>query len=182
MPSRGFLGCTYLYSTITVGYIYARKHTPWVNWLGTGPNSIPAAISVPVTELPKDYNKLPNVSFVIPDMDYEMRNLGIGGNTAAIYRSDKWLKDHLQGYAEWAKKHNSLLIVTFNENDYDAKNGNKIVTIFYVAKINPGEYHASINYYNVLHTIKLIFGLPLTDVFKAFPISSQDGLSNRAKL
>jgi acid phosphatase len=34
MPSDGYLGCQYKISTLTNAYLYARKHAPWVNWLG----------------------------------------------------------------------------------------------------------------------------------------------------
>jgi hypothetical protein len=171
MPSAGFLGCTYLTSRRTIGHLYARKHTPWVNWLGTGPNAIPLSSSVPMNEFPKQFDKLPTLSFVIPDMDYDMHNIGLAGNGAAIRRGDTWLKDHLQTYAEWAKKHNSLLILTFDEDDYVAKNENKIATIFYGAKLNLGEYHAFINHYNVLHTLESMYGLPFTDNVVAAPIT-----------
>jgi hypothetical protein len=171
MPSTGYLGCTYLSSGITIGHLYARKHTPWVNWLGTGPNSIPFSSSLPLTEFPKDFDKLPTVAFVIPDMDFDMHNIGFKGNAAAIRRGDTWLKDHLGDYAEWAIKHNSLLIVTFDEDDYTTGNENKIVTIFYGAKLNPGEYHIRINHYNILHTLQSMYGLPLTDNVLAVPVS-----------
>ncbi|HEY5325761.1 MAG TPA: alkaline phosphatase family protein [Mucilaginibacter sp.] len=171
MPSAGFLGCTYLYHAATLGALYARKHVPWVNWLGTGPNTIPPSASVPMTEFPKDFSKLPTVSFVIPDMDYDMHNIGLPGDAAAIRRGDKWLKDNLADYVDWAKKHNSLLILTFDEDDFDPKNGNRIPTIFYGAKVSPGEYTASINHYNVLHTLEAMYGLPFTDNAVAAPIS-----------
>jgi len=170
MPSVGYLGCTYLYHASTFGALYARKHTPWVNWLGTGPNCIPLSASVPMTDFPKEFDKLPTVSFVIPDMDFDMHNIGLPGDAAAIRRGDAWLKDHLADYAEWAKKHNSLLIVTFDEDNYDTKNGNKIPTIFYGAKIIPGVYTPVINHYNTLHTIESMYGLPVTDKVLAPPI------------
>jgi acid phosphatase len=171
MPKTGYLDCTYLYDGHTLGHLYARKHAPWVNWLGIGVNTIPLSCSVPMTEFPKDLTKLPTVSFVIPDMDYDMHNIGLPGDAAAIRRGDIWLKNHLAEYAEWAKKHNSLLIVTFDEDDYDSKNANKIPTIFYGAKINHGEYHAPVNHYNVLHTLESMYGLPITDNVVAPPIS-----------
>lgn len=171
MPATGFLGCTSLSSSVTVGHLYARKHTPWVNWLGTGPNCIPASLSVPMTDFPKNFKDLPTVAFVVPDMDYDMHNIGIAGNAAAIRRGDNWLKDNLSKYAEWAKKHNSLLIVTFDEDDYDSKNGNRIATIFYGDKINQMEYNNSINHYHVLHTIEVMYGLPSEDNISAAPIS-----------
>jgi hypothetical protein len=171
MPSTGYMGCTYLMSKTTGGALYARKHCPWVNWIGTGSNNIPASLSLPFTSFPKDFNKLPTVSFVIPDMDNDMHNIGAPGDAAAIKRGDKWLQQNLALYAEWAKKHNSLLIVTFDEDDYDPQNGNKIPTIFYGAKVKKGEYGQTINHYNVLHTIEAMYGLPAADDISATPIT-----------
>jgi len=170
MPSAGYLGCVNGYHARTLGALYARKHTPWVNWLGTGPNAIPLTVSVPITDFPKDFTKLPTLCFVVPDMDHDMHNIGFPGDAAAIKRGDQWLKDNLGAYADWAKKHNSLLIVTFDEDDSDPKNGNKIPTIFYGAKLNAGEYKNSINHYNVLHTLESMYGLPITDNVFAPPI------------
>ncbi len=171
MPTAGFLGCVSLISKLTAENLYARKHTPWVNWIGTGANCLPATASVPMTAFPKDFNKLPTVSFVVPNMDYDMHNIGLPGDTAAIKRGDKWLKTHLSAYARWAKKHNSLLIVTFDEDDYDPQNGNRIPTIFYGAKVNHSEYSGAINHYNVLHTLEVMYSLPSPDGVSASPIS-----------
>ncbi|MGZ3750908.1 MAG: alkaline phosphatase family protein [Mucilaginibacter sp.] len=172
MPAEGFLGCSSRSSSVTVGHLYARKHTPWVNWLGVGPNSIPSSASVPMTDFPKNFKKLPTVSFVVPDMDYDMHNIGIAGDAAAIKRGDLWLKNNLSDYADWAKRHNSLLIVTFDEDDYDPQNGNRIPTIFLGAKVNKGEYSDAINHYHLLHTLEVMYGLPVTDNVSAAPITS----------
>lgn len=171
MPAMGFLGCTARSSSVTIGHLYARKHTPWVNWLGTGLNCIPDSLSLPMTEFPKNFKKLPTVSFVVPNMDYDMHNIGVAGDEAAIRRGDKWLKDNIEDYAKWARKHNSLLIVTFDEDDYDPKNGNRIVTIFYGDKVNKMEYSKTINHYYVLHTLEVMYGLPSDDKISAAPIS-----------
>ena len=171
MPAVGFLGCTSGRSSVTIGSLYARKHTPWVNWLGTGPNCIPASLSVPMDDFPKNFKNLPTVAFVVPDMDYDMHNSGYAGDAAAIRRGDKWLKDNLSKYAEWAKSHNSLLIVTFDEDDYNSQNGNQIPTIFYGEHVNLGVYPKFINHYHLLHTLEVMYGLPSADDVSAAPIS-----------
>jgi acid phosphatase len=171
MPATGFLGCTSLSSSVTVGHLYARKHTPWVNWLGTGPNTIPASLSVSTDDFPKNFKNLPTVSFVVPDMDNDMHNIGFAGDAAAIRRGDSWLKKNISDYAEWAKKHNSLLIVTFDEDDYNSKNENRVATIFYGARVNQMEYSKRINHYHVLHTLEVMYGLPSDDKVSAAPIS-----------
>jgi hypothetical protein len=171
MPAVGFLGCTSGSSSVTFGSLYARKHTPWVNWLGTGPNCIPASLSVPMDDFPKNFKNLPTIAFVVPDMDYDMHNIGYAGDAAAIRRGDKWLKDNISKYADWAKNHNSLLIVTFDEDDYNSQNGNMIPTIFYGEHVNQGEYAKPINHYHVLHTLEVMYGLPSADDVSAAPIS-----------
>ena len=97
MPSPGFLECAYLKSDLTGGTIYGRKHCPWVNWQGDKKNEIPSNLSQPMTAFPKDFNKLPTVALVIPDMDHDMHNLGGPGDSAAIVRGDNWLKKNLSG-------------------------------------------------------------------------------------
>ncbi len=173
MPSEGYLGCRLYFSHYTVGYKYGRKHTPWVNWIGSCVNCIPASASVPFTAFPaaKDFDKLPTVAFVIPDMDNDMHNIGMAGDAAAIRRGDKWLKDNLSEYTAWAKKHNSLLIITFDEDDYSTKNANRIPTIFYGDKVSRGEYPELINHYNVLHTIEVMYDLPATEKIPPSPIT-----------
>jgi len=132
MPKAGFLDCGYQTSSVTIGRLYARKHCPWVNWVGTGVNCIPPGMSLPMTAFPKDYSKLPTVAFVVPDMDNDMHNIGLAGDATAIHRADVWLKEHLAEYAEWAKSHNSLLIVTWDEDDYVSKNKKKCPRYFTV--------------------------------------------------
>ena len=171
MPTAGYPGCVYLESKLTVGYLYARKHCPWVNWQGTGANQIPASLSLPMTAFPADFRKLPTVSFVVPDMDYDMHNIGAPGDAAAIIRGDKWLKKNIAAYAEWAKTHNSLLIVTFDEDDYNPQNANRIPTLFYGAKVKTGKYDTPITHYNVLHTIENIYGLAVADTSAAKAIT-----------
>lgn len=179
MPKEGFLGCTNGFHSLTAGSLFARKHAPWINWIGTGENSIPAKDSQPMTAFPKSFDKLPTVSFAVPDMDHDMHNIGFPGDAAAIRRGDKWLKDNLGAYAEWAKSNNSLLIITYDEDNSDTQNDNKITTIFYGDKLKKGEYNEHITHYAVLHTIEAMFGLPsadnvsvapITDVWKKAPI------------
>ncbi len=114
IPSAGYTGCIY-------GH-YARKHNPAVNWQGV---NIPASSNLPFDSFPSDYSKLPTVSLVIPNLLNDMHD---GEPPKAIMRGDEWLKQNLDAYATWAATHNSLLIVTWDE---DSESGeNHIPTIF----------------------------------------------------
>ena len=75
-----------------------------------------------------------------------------------IERGDAWLKKNLDQYAQWAMKHNSLLIVTWDEDD--GSSNNRVATIFAGAMIKPGQYNQRIDHYNLLRAIEEMYGLP----------------------
>ena len=62
-----------------------------------------------------DFSSLPDVSFVIPNLNDDMHDGTIG-------EADTWLDNNISAYAQWAVTHNSLLIVTWDENDGSAGN------------------------------------------------------------
>jgi phosphatidylinositol-3-phosphatase len=129
---------------------YARKHVPWANF-----TNVPAATSVPFSAFNnrQDYASLPTVSFVIPNLDNDMHD-------GTIAEADTWLFDNLSHYANWAAANNSLLIITFDEDDGGSKN--QIPTIIYGGHVKPGSYGEAISHYNVLSTIEEMYGLPKT--------------------
>jgi phosphatidylinositol-3-phosphatase len=127
---------------------YARKHVPWTNF-----RSVPAADNQPWTSFPAGYyQRLPTVSFVIPDLCHDMHDCPVG-------TGDTWLRAHLSGYAAWAMTHHSLLIVTWDENDGSA--GNQIPTIVAGQPVRPGRYGQPITHYSVLRTLEALYRLPL---------------------
>ncbi|MCA2311109.1 alkaline phosphatase family protein [Mycobacterium intracellulare subsp. chimaera] len=128
---------------------YARKHVPWANF-----TNVPAANSMPFSAFPmRNYASLPTVSFVIPNNDNNMHD-------GSIAQADAWLNRQLSGYANWAVANNSLLILTFDEDDNGSHN--QIPTVFYGAHVRPGNYSEQINHYNVLSTVEQMYGLPKT--------------------
>jgi acid phosphatase len=147
---------SYAESLPSVGYngdeygAYARKHNPAVNWMGTGTNQIPETTIQPFTAFPTDYTKLPTVSIVIPNLDNDMHD-------GSIKTGDAWIKKNLDPYIQWAKTHNSLFILTFDEDDDDEDN--HIVTIFSGAMVKAGQYGNKINHFRVLRTIEAIYRL-----------------------
>jgi acid phosphatase len=135
---------------------YARKHVPWANF-----TNIPPTNSVPFSAFPiGSYASLPTVSFVIPNNDDNMHD----GSIAA---GDAWLNRQLSGYANWAVANNSLLIVTWDEDDNTRRN--QIPTVFYGAHVQRGSYNEQITHYNVLSTLEQMYGLPKTGNAAAAP-------------
>jgi chitinase len=127
---------------------YVRRHAPWTNW-----SNIPGSDQKTFADFPADYSQLPTVSWVIPNLQDDMHD-------GTIAQGDSWLKNNIDGYAQWAKTHNSLLIVTWDEDDLSGNN--QIPTIFYGADVKTGQYGEQINHYSVLRTIEDMYGLAPT--------------------
>jgi phosphatidylinositol-3-phosphatase len=125
---------------------YARKHVPWADF-----SNIPASVNQPFTSFPAaGFSRLPTVSFVIPDLCNDMHD-------CSVATGDSWLRAHLGGYVNWAMTHNSLLIVTWDEDDGMA--ANQIPTIFAGQQIRPASYPQRITHYSVLATIEAAYRL-----------------------
>ena len=137
MPSVGYTGCT--------SGRYARKHNPWADFA-----DVPAAANLRFADFPAAYASLPRVSFVVPDLCDDMHD-------CAVSTGDTWLRTNLAGYATWAATHDSLLLVTFDEDDSSA--GNRIPTVFSGAHVAPGTYTEGVDHYTVLRTLEDLTGL-----------------------
>ena len=151
MPSVGYDGTSFGTAPST----YQRKHNPWVNWQDTTAplpaNKLPTSVNMPYAGyFPSDYSTLPTLCFVIPNQLHDMHD-------GTVAQGDSWLQSNLQAYAIWCQTHNSLLLVTFDEDD--ASQGNRIATIFYGPMVVTGQYSQSITHYNVLRTLEDMFGL-----------------------
>jgi hypothetical protein len=146
LPSVGFLGAT--------SGNYASKHAVYSYWQGTGANHIPSASNQPLTSFPTNFANLPTVSYVIPNLNDDMHN---GTDPATITTGDTWLQNHLDAYIQWAKTHNSLFILTFDEDDNS--HSNLIATIFTGQMVKKGQYSETINHYNILRTLEDIYGI-----------------------
>jgi phosphatidylinositol-3-phosphatase len=142
---------------------YARRHVPWADF-----GNVPASASRPFSRFPRGhFGRLPTVSLVIPDVCHDMHDCPVG-------TGDRWLRAQLGGYARWAMTHDSLLIVTFDEDDGSA--GNHIPTIFAGQLVRPGSYPERVSHYRVLRTVEQMYGLapsghaatvrPITGVWK----------------
>jgi acid phosphatase len=146
---------TYSQNLPSVGYDgassgkYMRKHNPVTNWMGTGTNQVPSTLNQPFSAFPSDYSTLPTVSFVVPDQDFDMHD-------GTIATGDTWFHNNLDGYVQWAKTHNSLFILIFDEDDGNFSN--RIAMIFTGPMVKSGTISTTYNHYNVLRSIEDMYG------------------------
>lgn len=110
------------------------------------------------------YAALPAVTFVHGNESESMHDNNILGG-------DTWLKNTFSGYALWALAHNSLLIITFDEDEFTS--ANRIPTVFYGANVYRGSYSQTINHYNILRTLQDMYTVPaLANATSATPITN----------
>lgn len=141
LPATGDLSCS--------SGAYQRKHNPAANWQG---KRIPAELNRRFADFPEEFDKLPTVSFVIPDQSNDMHD-------GSFEQADQWLKTHIAPYVDWAMKNNSLLILTWDEGGY--RGDNQIVTILAGPMVKAGSSNQRINHYNVLRTLLDFYDLPV---------------------
>ena len=159
MPEPGFDGCIY--------GAYQRKHNPAANWKEL------AALNHPFSAFPQDYAQLPTIALVIPDQRNDMHD-------GSIAQGDAWLANNIEPYAQWAMTHNSLLIVTWDEDD--GSMDNRVVTLFFGPMTRPGSSAQRISHFNLLRTVEDMFGLPyLGSSAQVLPISGVWRKSVRGK-
>ncbi|MBR0722559.1 alkaline phosphatase family protein [Bradyrhizobium manausense] len=129
------------------------NHDPWVSF-PEGRTVQTDFTSFPSLFANGNYSSLPTVSFVIPSVSNDMHN-------GTIAQGDTWLQQNLSAYAQWAVNNNSLLIVTWDENDDSSSevNSNKVPTLLYGANVVSGNYSTAYNHYNLLSTITASLGL-----------------------
>jgi hypothetical protein len=124
---------------------YARKHAPWVNF-----SRVPAEVGRRFSDFPTSFSVLPTVAFVIPDLTHDMHD-------GSIAEGDAWLRQHLADYASWAPAHNSLLVLTFDEDDHSQHN--RIFTLIVGAHVATGRYPERLDHYRVFRTLEALQGL-----------------------
>ena len=151
LPSIGYAGCT--------AALYARKHNPWADFA-----NLPASVNKPMSAFPSDLAALPTVSFVIPNLAHDLHD-------GTLAQADLWLHDNIAGYAAWAPEHNSLLVITTDEDD--SSGDNRIATLIVGAHVRPGRYAQRIDHYALLRTIEDAYGVaPLGASVRARPITT----------
>jgi phosphatidylinositol-3-phosphatase len=150
LPHPGYSGCNH--------GGYARKHNPWVDF-----TDLPASVNQPFSAFPADYASLPTVSIVVPNLCNDMHDCGVA-------TGDAWAQQNLGPYADWAATHNSLLIVTFDEDR--GRLANHIATIVAGAGVADTTSDQRIDHYALLRTIEDMYGLaPLGDAAAARPLT-----------
>lgn len=155
---------------------YARQHNAWVDF-----GNVPKTDNLPFSKFPTDYTKLPTVSYVIPNADDNM-------HSGSVSNADNWLRQDLSNYVHWIWKHNSMLVITWDESHTSS---DQIPTIFLGPMVTAGNYGQSLTQANVLSTLEEMYGLsptgrsatapPISNIFSTDGLTTQETLAARAR-
>jgi hypothetical protein len=169
--------------------LYMRNYNPMAQFTDVGAHGATAITNAQVNKTfasfpttAAGFANLPTVSFIIPNNLHNTH----GSNEQAPYatdpseynflraNADTWLKAKLDGYLQWAKANNSLLIVTTDEEETDSTPTSNLTTIINGDPdlVVPGSNATSFNHFNVLRTIEDMYGLtPLGTTATVSPLT-----------
>jgi hypothetical protein len=121
-----------------------RKHKPWESFVSSQRRG------QDFKAFPNNFDCLPTVAFVTPNLSHNMHD-------GTVSKGDRWLRRHLERYVRWAKWHNSLFILTFDEDG--GHDDDRVLTIIVGAGLKPGMNGTPGNHYSLLRTIQSMYGL-----------------------
>ena len=169
--------------------LYKRKHNPVINWIDLegkshpdpeGANVLPleANLAFAASEDPQthqryrgfvqdaggaalDFSHLPTLALVIPNQDHDAHDGTLGA-------ADAWLREHIAPYAQWARTHGALLVITFDEDGSTraAPGGaqragiDTVATLYYGPMVKPGHYAEPVDHLNLLATLLALHADP----------------------
>ncbi|HSV15357.1 MAG TPA: alkaline phosphatase family protein, partial [Tepidisphaeraceae bacterium] len=148
--------------------LYVRNYNPMAMFTSVGTGKVNADVNKTFGHFPSDYTTLPAVSFVIPNTLHNTH----GSNESPPFATDPsaydglrvaadtWLQQNIDPYVQWAKTHNSLLIITTDE--LDRQHAGTGVTTMITGDPRlfvPGTNLSPYNHYNTLRTIEDMYGL-----------------------
>jgi acid phosphatase len=152
--------------------LYVRAYNPASQFSNVGTGKTNAQVNLTFASFPTTaagYAALPTVSFVVPDTLHNTH----GSNDTSPYatdpgeynslrqNADTWLQQNLNGYLQWARQNNSLLIVTGDEGDRAHNFAAGFATIVNGASnlFVAGTDSKSVTPYNLLRTVEDMYGL-----------------------
>jgi len=145
----------------------ASYHEPWLSF-GDSANDTENLSQFPTN----DFNQLPTVSFVIPNLNDDMTDDLSVPEAQTVAEGDQWLSTNLGPYIQWAMSNNSICLFTFDEGQ--SNDNNHIATIAVGAGVSAGLNYQQVNDYSLLATIENFYGLPALANSANAPLMSFD--------
>lgn len=136
-------------STISKSGYYVRKHNASSDFI-----NVPDSCNKMFSEFPIDYNTLPNLVIISPNVKNDM-------HSGTIKQADDWVKNNLGSLADWCKINNSIFFVTTDEDDR-ATNNHIFTTAYGENVLSNNVVSDSLDHYNMTKTISSLLGVSTT--------------------
>jgi hypothetical protein len=165
--------------------LYVRAYNPMAQFTNVGTGKTNAQVNLTFGNFPTTsagYAALPTVSIVVPntlDNSHGSNDTNPFATDPSQYNflrqnADTWLQNNINGYLQWAKANNSLLIILGDEGDRQhgftslATNDPTMIINGASGLFVPGTDTSNVNPYSVLRTIEDMYGLkPLNNTTTA---------------
>lgn len=155
--------------------LYTRHYNPMAQFTDVGPGRTNADVNQTfdsyksLIAMAGQFANLPTMSFIVPNKLHNTH----GSDEAPPFATDPlqynplrqaadaWLQQNIDGYLQWAKTHNSLLIVTGDEGDrqHDFTAGTTTLVNGDPRLFIPGVNGKAVNPYNFYSTFEDMYGL-----------------------
>jgi phosphatidylinositol-3-phosphatase len=137
MPHDGYRGCYH--------GLYDRNHNPWVEF-----KNVPSSDNLVYDGFP---SPVATFVWITPNLCHDMHD-------CTVKTGDKWLSKNLPPIIAWDKRHDGLLILTWDEAAPDNSGKNHVATVLAGPMIRAGvDDTQNVDHYAVLHTIETILGV-----------------------
>jgi len=149
---------------------YAVRHNPWV-YFSKGRRAC-LLHDRDLTPFAGDaaHNALPNVGFLIPDLDHDAHD-------ASLAAADAWLEQQLTPVLRSTDFTSGKLVVVVTADEDDKSSGNLVLTSVLTPKISHKVVSAPLTHYSLTRFIAQVLGVPpLQDGAKAPDMKAAFGL------
>jgi hypothetical protein len=147
---------------------YAVRHNPWVYFSAGRSNCLAHDVALPSFAKDASRNALPNVGFLIPDLDNDAHD-------GSLSTADAWLQEQLAPVLASRDFRSGKLVVVVTADEDDKKSGNEVLTSVITPAISHKVVNTPLTHYSltryiaqVLHTAPLGNGANAPDMKAAF--------------
>ncbi|HEY1868040.1 MAG TPA: alkaline phosphatase family protein [Candidatus Cybelea sp.] len=150
MPRNGYKGCYH--------GRYDRNHNPWVEF-----RNVPDSDNLVYHGFPSSPASL---VWIVPNLCHDTHD-------CSVKTGDRWLSQNLPPIIAWDKKHDGLLVLTWDEAAPDKSGKNHVPTVLVGPMVKAGtESDEDVDHYSTLHAIDEIFGIACIDKDCKAPVVS----------
>jgi hypothetical protein len=133
---------------------YAVRHNPWVYFSKGRSNCLAHDRNLPPFAGDAARNALPNVGFLIPNLDHDAHDASLGS-------ADSWLKQQLTPVLRSTDFTSGKLVVVVTADEDDKHSGNVVFTSVLTPRISHKVVSSPLTHYSLTRFIAQVLGAPL---------------------